>query len=149
MLFRSDGVWRSLEPRALYQLQKQVGAIYRQELAAQARELGYQIIAGKESMFEISGVPETVTTALSVRTAQIDARLEERGTSREKASAAEKQIAALDTREAKVPAERGALVADWRTTSDATGFTEAARIALVSEAEARAASPEQIGRAHV
>ena len=42
----ADGVWRSLEPRALYQLQKQVGAIYRQELAAQARELGYDIVAG-------------------------------------------------------------------------------------------------------
>ena len=138
----ADGVWRSLEPRALYQLQKQVGAIYRQELAAQARDLGYQIVAGKDSMFEIAGVPETVTTALSVRTAQIDARLEERGTSREKASAAEKQIAALDTREAKVPAERGALVAEWRATSDAAGFRQAERIALVSKAEARAASSE-------
>jgi conjugative relaxase-like TrwC/TraI family protein len=27
------GQWRSLEPRAFYQMQKQVGAIYRQELA--------------------------------------------------------------------------------------------------------------------
>jgi conjugative relaxase-like TrwC/TraI family protein len=28
-----DGAWRSLEPRAIYQLQKQIGAIYPQELA--------------------------------------------------------------------------------------------------------------------
>lgn len=28
-----DGAWRSLEPRAIYQLQKQIGAVYRQELA--------------------------------------------------------------------------------------------------------------------
>lgn len=28
-----DGNWRSLEPRAFYQLQKEIGAIYRQELA--------------------------------------------------------------------------------------------------------------------
>src|SRR3546814_19324816 len=42
-----DGSWRSLEPRALYQLQKQIGAIYRQELALQVRELGYEIAPGK------------------------------------------------------------------------------------------------------
>ncbi|GGI87086.1 conjugative relaxase [Polymorphobacter multimanifer] len=139
----ADGVWRSLEPRALYQLQKQIGAIYRQELAILARKLGYDIVPGKDSMFEIAGVPEAATTALSVRTAQIDARLEERGTSREKASAAEKQIAALDTRQAKVSTERGALVTAWRATADTAGFTEKQRIALVSDAEARATSVER------
>ncbi|MCM0033948.1 MobF family relaxase [Sandarakinorhabdus limnophila] len=138
----ADGVWRSLEPRALYQLQKQIGAIYRQELANLARELGYDIVPGKDSMFEIAGVPEAATTALSVRTAEIDARLEERGTSRDKASAAEKQIAALDTRQAKAATERGALVAEWRATADAAGFTAKLRTALVSEAEARAATIE-------
>jgi conjugative relaxase-like TrwC/TraI family protein len=138
----ADGVWRSLEPRALYQLQKQVGAIYRQELALGARELGYEIIPGKDSMFEIAGVPEAVTTALSVRTAEIDARLEERGTSREKASAAEKQVAALDTRRAKVDANRETLVADWRATADTAGFTQDQRIALVDAAKVRAAEPD-------
>ena len=138
----ADGVWRSLEPRALYQLQKQVGAIYRQELAMQARELGYEIVPGKGSTFEIAGVPEAATAALSVRTAEIDARLEERGTSREKASAAEKQVAALDTREAKVAVEHGKLVANWRATADTAGFTKRERTALVSSALERSASPE-------
>jgi conjugative relaxase-like TrwC/TraI family protein len=138
----ADGVWRSLEPRALYQLQKQVGSIYRQELAIQARELGYEIVTAKDSMFEIAGVPEAVATALSVRTAQIDARLEERGTSREKASAAEKQIAALDTRQAKVAVDHATLVTHWRATADAAGFAKAERIALVGSAQARAASPD-------
>ena len=41
-------------------------------------------------MFEIAGVPAKVIEALSQRTAAIDARLAERGTSREEASAAEK-----------------------------------------------------------
>jgi conjugative relaxase-like TrwC/TraI family protein len=138
----ADGVWRSLEPRALYQLQKQIGAIYRQELAVQARELGYDIVVGKESMFEIAGVPEATTTALSLRTAQIDARLEERGTSRDKASAAEKQVAALDTRQVKVTLERGALVGEWRATADAAGFDNVQRLALVTQAQDRAASPD-------
>ena len=135
-----DGQWRSLEPRAIYQLQKQIGAIYRQELAVNAARLGYEVIPGKDSMFEIAGVPEKAIDALSQRTAAIDARLEERGTSREKASAAEKQMAALDTRDAKTHADQGDLARDWRATANAAGFDEKARTGLVKAAETRAAS---------
>ena len=42
----ADGNWRSLEPRALYQLQKAIGAVYRQELAVGVRALGYGIEQG-------------------------------------------------------------------------------------------------------
>lgn len=134
-----DGAWRSLEPRAIYQLQKQIGAIYRQELALKVRELGYEIETGKESMFEIKGVSAEAMAAFSTRSAQIEAALGERGTSRDKASAAEKQIAALDTRQAKVATDHASLVADWRETADRAGFNSDARIALVGEAHANAA----------
>lgn len=133
-----DGSWRSLEPRAIYQLQKQIGAIYRQELALKIRELGYEIEAGKESMFEIKGVSADVMAAFSTRSAEIEAALGERGTSREAASAAEKQVAALDTRQAKVVADQASLVADWRQTADRAGFRSEARLALVSEAKSNA-----------
>ena len=89
-----DGVWRSLEPRAIYQLQKQIGAIYRQELALKVRELGYDIDVGKDSMFEIRGVSAEAMAAFSTRSAEIEAALGERGTTRDEASAAEKQAAA-------------------------------------------------------
>ncbi|WP_086738389.1 MobF family relaxase [Erythrobacter colymbi] len=134
--------WRSLEPRAFYQLQKEIGAIYRQELAHGAAKLGYRIEAGKDAMFEIAGVPEKVIDALSQRTAAIDARLTERGTSREEASAAEKQIAALDTREAKSHADHKSLRAEWRATSEAKGFGEAAQARVIVEAEDRARASE-------
>ena len=130
-----DGSWRSLEPRAIYQLQKQIGAIYRQELALKVRELGYEIETAKESMFEIKGVSADVMAAFSTRSAEIEAALGERGTSREAASAAEKQVAALDTRQAKVAADQASLVADWRQTADRAGFNSEARLALVSEAK--------------
>lgn len=135
-----DGSWRSLEPRAIYQLQKQIGAIYRQELALKVRELGYEITPGKESMFEIKGVSMDVMAAFSTRSAEIEAALGDRGTSREEASAAERQVAALDTRQAKVATDHGALVVDWRATADGVGFNAEARLALVREAEARAAN---------
>lgn len=147
-----DGNWRSLEPRAFYQLQKEIGAIYRQELAHGVAALGYRIEAGKDSLFEITGVPEKAINALSQRTAAIDARLAERGTSRAEASAAEKQVAALDTREAKGHADHRSLRADWRATADAHGFDKAARDRLIADARERAksseatASPELLAR---
>lgn len=146
-----DGSWRSLEPRAFYQLQKEIGAIYRQELAHGVARLGYRIEPGKDAMFEIAGVPGNVIDALSQRTAAIDARLAERGTSREEASAAEKQIAALDTREAKTHADHRALRADWRATADALGFDQRERERLIAEAKGRArdldaSNPELLAR---
>ncbi|OYU34067.1 MobF family relaxase [Novosphingobium sp. PASSN1] len=131
-----DGTWRSLEPRAIYQLQKQIGAIYRQELALKVRELGYEIVVGKGSMFEIKGVSPEVMAAFSTRSAEIEAALGERGTSRDDATAAEKQVAALDTRQAKVAADPAALVADWLDTASAAGFGPEARLAMVKAAEA-------------
>ena len=142
-----DGTWRSLEPRALYQLQKQIGAIYRQELARGVASLGYAIERGKHSTFEIVGVPEPVIDALSQRTAAIDARLAERGTSREQASAAEKQIAALDTRDAKQHADHRALRKEWRATADAQGFDQAARKALVAGARGNVLGADQLTEA--
>src|SRR3546814_8338682 len=86
-------------------------------------------------MFEIKGVSADVIAAFSTCSAEIEAALGERGTSREAASAAEKQVAALDTRQAKVAADQASLVADWRRTADRAGFNSEARLALVSRSE--------------
>ena len=67
---------------------------------------------------------------------------EERGTSRDAASAAEKQIATLDTRQAKVAADPAALVADWRETANGAGFGPDARLAMVRDAQALVASKD-------
>lgn len=138
----AEGNWRSLEPRALYQLQKAIGAVYRQELAVGVRALGYAIEQGKDSLFEIKGVPAAVIRAFSERAAQVEARLAERGQTRATASAEEKQIAALDTREAKQNLERGELVANWRAEADAAGFGKDAREALVAASKVAAANSE-------
>jgi conjugative relaxase-like TrwC/TraI family protein len=138
----ADGNWRSLEPRALYQMQKTIGAVYRQELAAGVRALGYEIEATKDSLFEIKGVSKETVRAFSERAAQVEARLAERGQTRDTASAAEKQIAALDTRAVKESVDRAALVKDWRATADAAGFDQAARVALVAKAEIAASQPD-------
>ncbi len=73
-----------------------IGSLYRQELAVGVRALGYDIVPGKDSLFEIAGVSPDAIRAFSERAAQVEARLAERGQTRETASAEEKQIAALD-----------------------------------------------------
>lgn len=138
----ADGNWRSLEPRALYQLQKAIGAVYRQELAVNVRALGYEIETAKDSLFEIKGVPADAIKAFSERAAQVEARLAERGQTRATASAAEKQVAALDTRAVKEDVNRADLVKDWRATADGAGFDQAARLALVAHAEKVAAQSD-------
>jgi conjugative relaxase-like TrwC/TraI family protein len=133
-----NGQWRSLEPRAFYQSQKQLGAIYRQELAAEVQRLGYAIDRGKESGFEIAGLDAATLEAFSQRSQAIEAHLSQRGTSREEASAAEKQMAALDTRQAKEAVPHAELVGEWRAVADAAGWNEQARREMVARAEARA-----------
>lgn len=137
----AQGIWRSLEPRALYQLQKAIGAVYRQELAIGVRALGYAIERGKDSAFEIKGVCADVIRAFSERAAQVEARLAERGQTRETASAQEKQIAALDTRASKEDARREGLIKAWRVTADRAGFGAEVRQALVEQATALSANP--------
>jgi conjugative relaxase-like TrwC/TraI family protein len=137
----AKGVWRSMEGRSFFQQQKAIGEIYRQELALQARRLGYEVETGKGSNFEIKGVPAEVLKGFSERAAQIEAHLAERGKTLETATAAEKQMATLDTRVGKEASDRAELVADWRATADAAGFNRLARTGMVAAAEARAADP--------
>lgn len=132
------GQWRSLEPRAFYQMQKQMGAVFRQELAAEVQRLGYKIERGKDSTFEIAGIGMETLEAFSQRSAAIEARLAERGKNRAQASAAEKQIAALDTRLAKEAVPHAELIGAWREAADAAGWDEQARRGLVAQAAARA-----------
>ena len=138
----NKGQWRSLEPRAFYQMQKQMGAIYRQELAAGVQNLGYGIERGKDSSFEIAGMMPETLEIFSQRSAAIEARLAERGKSREQASAAEKQIAALDTRLAKEAVSHAELIGDWREIADQSGWDEQARRAVMAQAEARSKAAE-------
>jgi len=138
MTLDGEGNWRSLEPRAFYQMQKQLGAIYRQELASEVMRLGYAIERGSDSSFEIAGIDKTTLEAFSQRSAAIEARLAERGHSRDGASAAEKQIAALDTRESKQAIPQAELVARWRDVADEAGWGERARRPMVAEAERHA-----------
>ena len=90
-----NGKWRALTNEEFYNNEMLLGAIYRNELASEARKLGYEIEPRPDGLFEIKGYSETQIQWFSKRRQQI---LELVG---EHATAKEKQWAALQTRAPK------------------------------------------------
>ncbi|AXB80617.1 MobF family relaxase [Novosphingobium sp. P6W] len=147
-----SGSWRSVESLAFFRIYKDAGAVYRQALAHEARQLGYGIREGKGSTFELAGVPEAVIRKFSARGNQVEAALAERGKTRADATAAEKAIITLATREVKKDITREALVPSWREAAALAGFGESERRELLAATQTRAAtirtpSLADIGRA--
>src|SRR5437867_2415668 len=94
----ADGTVRPLQPRELYRSQQYATAVYRSELAARLTALGYEIERGRSGQPEIRGYTREYLDASSPRRQQIEEYLAE--ADREGAAAA--QIAAHQTREAKL-----------------------------------------------
>src|SRR5437867_895864 len=93
-----DGETYALQPRELFRTQQYATAVYRSELAARLKALGYEIVRGKSGQPEITGYSEEYLAASSPRRQQIEEHLakeNQRG-----ADAA--QMAAHKTREAKL-----------------------------------------------
>ena len=93
-----DGEAYALQPRELYKTQQYATAVYRSELAARLKTLGYEIERGNSGQPEIKGYSEEYLAASSPRRRQIKEHLE-----KEKQRGADAaQIAAHKTRESKL-----------------------------------------------
>src|SRR5213594_4219902 len=88
----------ALQPRELYKTQQYATAVYRSELAARLRALGYEIERGRSGQPEIRGYTREYLEASSPRRQQIEDYLAEA----DRQGAAASQIAAHQTREAKL-----------------------------------------------
>lgn len=122
-----DGRWRSLESSPIYRLQKEAGAVYRAALSRDCEKLGWTIektTEGGEPSFEIGEVSQAERELFSTRSKQVEAELAKIGKTRESASAAEKQFAALNTRRAKQEIDRETLLNEWREQSRQAGFQQ-------------------------
>jgi len=77
---RENAPMASLETRAMFVEQMTAGQVYRNELAAGLKALGYDISADPRSgLFEISGVPPVLIEEMSQRRRQIDEHAREHG----------------------------------------------------------------------
>ncbi len=115
MVQGGDGKWRSMANEGLYERQKLIGMLYRNELAAGLGKLGYGIEkTHADGRFEIAGVSREAVEAFSTRRAEIEAAMNDRalGATADNPRLAER--AALMTRAAKRDIDREELRGVWQ-----------------------------------
>ena len=129
MVQSEDGKWRTMVNDGLYQRQKLIGAIYRNELAAGLTRLGYDIEkTHADGRFEIAGVSREVIEAFSTRRAEIKAVMEARGLGATADNPRHAERSALMTRATKQEVDRDELRRVWQRQAadlglDAGSFT--------------------------
>ncbi len=112
-----DGSTYALQPRELYKTQQYATAVYRSELAARMKALGYKIERGKSGQPEIKGYTEEYLAASSPRRQQIEEHL-----AKEKQRGADAaQIAAHKTRQAKLNLSHGEVQQRHQQVAEAFG----------------------------
>jgi len=114
MVQGEHGKWRTMVNDGLYQRQKLIGAIYRNELAAGLIRLGYGIEkTHADGRFEIAGVSREVIEAFSTRRAEIKAAMETHGLGATADNPRHAERAALMTRATKREVDRDELRYVW------------------------------------
>lgn len=108
---REDGSsWASLETRAMFAEQMVAGQVYRNDLAHELRQIGYDVeFDPRRGLFEIVGVPRDFIRDTSQRAEQIDAHAKEHGLT---GQAARRQ-SFYQTRGPKVTATLDELHSQW------------------------------------
>lgn len=101
-----EGNWKANEPKAIFQDQKALGKLYRQELAHQLKERGFEIqVENRSQMYvELKGVDSQLIEHFSSRREAIEAQVaawKAEGKHANVPHAKLHEMAALETREAK------------------------------------------------
>lgn len=108
---KQNNKFYSLSSEKFYELQKMGGLIYRNELAHQAKKLGYSISSlNKEGFFEINGLSSEILTEFSTRRKSIIEYIKNKGWEYNATTA---QKAALNTRKSKTDVNRNELKKEW------------------------------------
>jgi len=117
MTQRQDGEWRALYNKQIFENKKDLGKLYRNELAAELQKSGYriEITNGKEGFFRLKEVPSKLEDHFSKRRKQVKAKAEEL---KEKYPNLDKaalyQVAALGSRAAKKQVSTAEIKDHWR-----------------------------------
>ena len=121
-----EGGWKALNVTQIYKQQKLMTAYYRSELANEVQKLGYGIErTHNDGRFELAGFSREQVEAFSQRTSAIEKYLEERGKTSKTASASEKELATLATRQNKQKVDRSELSSEWKARAKELGIENA------------------------
>lgn len=112
---RSDGEWRALKNDEIIKSTLYLGSVYNAELADELQKLGLPLRFGRDGNFELAHISREQLEPFSTRSAQVEGLLAEKGLSRESATAAEKQLANMQSRKKKeFSVDREALHRGWK-----------------------------------
>jgi conjugative relaxase-like TrwC/TraI family protein len=115
-----DGGWGALDGTPIYHHARTAGFLYQAQLRAElTRRLGVEWLPTKNGCADVAGIPRHLIDVFSQRRAEILDAMEARAEHSPRAA----QIAALDTRKAKVyDVDANALRADWAGRAHDAGF---------------------------
>ena len=143
MVRGEDDKWRTMANEALYNRQKLIGMLYRNELAQGLAGLGYRIEKSHaDGRFEIAGVSRETVETFSTRRAEIEAAVAERGADGTAANPRLAERAALMTRAHKRDVDKAALRENWQRQVAALGFDAKALTAHARSRETVDRSPD-------
>lgn len=123
---REDGQWRALSNEEIYRQKMLLGQHYRNELAAELREQGYDVRSGSKGLFEVRGVDEDLIEHYSRRSKQIEEKVKELRESGKYPGAGEqklREIATLGSRVAKRDVDPEAIRQSWRDRLEGQGYS--------------------------
>ena len=119
MTQRPDGKWRAMDNELLYRQKMLMGAMYRSELAREVQLMGYGLrTTSADGCFELTHISDEQINTFSQRSQVIEEALKRNGLTRETATALEKQVATIATRQKKTNVDRQVLQGYWQETSD-------------------------------
>ncbi|MBP6879251.1 MAG: conjugative relaxase [Phenylobacterium sp.] len=111
---RADGEWRALKNDEIIARTRYLGVLYRTELARILEQQGYALRYGKDGTFELAAMSRRQIEAFSRRSEEIERRLAEMGLTRDTATAAQKQLATMQTRGEKPRlVDRARMFGEW------------------------------------
>ena len=127
MTQRQDGEWRAISNEELYRQKMCLGQYYRNELAANLREIGYEIQSDHKGLFEVKGVDKELREHFSQRSGQIETRLQEVLEKYPNADESKlREIAALGSRASKHDVDPNAVREAWNERLQEHGYTKEA-----------------------
>jgi conjugative relaxase-like TrwC/TraI family protein len=130
---RADGEWRALEQREFYHQKMLMGALYRTELALEVQKLGYEIrLTDKDGRFDLAHISPQQIDAFSTRSQAIESVLSANGKTRDQATAREKQVATLATRDKKTEVDHLTLHQSWQDKSRVHGVNYQPNVMLAA-----------------
>jgi conjugative relaxase-like TrwC/TraI family protein len=127
MTQRDDGQWRALSNENLFDNKIFLGQMYRNDLAASLKELGYSIRSDEKGLFEIQGIDQKLIDAFSQRSEQIEAKVKELKESGQYSNASEaklREIATLGSRVTKKDVDMEVVRETWQGRIKDLGYTK-------------------------